>query len=193
MIRQPAVAGAFYPENKSELEKTIAFFINMIDEKELLSEKLEEAKAFVAPHAGYIYSGYVAAYTYLALSKVLAKRRVDTIVVIGPNHMGLGDFVNISLADWQTPLGIAKNDTELSQEIVSQNEMFSTNEEEIADEHSVEVQIPFIQYVSKGVSQNPKFCFICMTDQSKEASEIVGKAILKASEKLKREIVVVAS
>ena len=188
MLRKPAVAGAFYPSSKQELEKAVDLLLKRVDEKVFEGLDLSKAVAFVAPHAGYPYSGQVAAYTYRALSQA-AKRGIETVVIIGPNHMGLGEFANVSLSDWETPLGIAKNDIELSRELCRQEPRFSTNEDEIAEEHSVEVQVPFIQQTLAG----KKFAFICMSDQSKEASKEVAEALLKASEKLQREIAVVAS
>ena len=189
MTRKPAVAGAFYPGTRTELEKTIDFLLSSVDKSRLEKLDFSKALAFVAPHAGYVYSGYVAAYTYYALSETAKKRKIDTVAIIGPNHMGLGDFANVSLEDWETPLGIAKNDVELANELCKEEPRFSTDSSEIKEEHSVEVQVPFVQRL---LGQY-RFLFICMSDQSEEASKAVAEALLKASEELGREVIVVAS
>lgn len=188
MARKPAVAGTFYPGSKKELISMLDFLFSKVDVKKL-SYDFSNAKAFVAPHAGYEYSGIVAAYTYSALKQRFTARPADTIVIIGPNHMGLSRFVNVSLEDWETPLGMAKNDTELSEEIAKQDRRISTYEEEIAEEHSIEVQVPFMQYLLGDV----KYSFVCMTDQSLKASRELAKAIYAAASKLNRQIIVIAS
>jgi len=186
MVRFPAVAGSFYPKDKEELSKLIGMLIKKAGAP---SKEALNSIAFIAPHAGYIYSGYVAAYTYLALAEAAKHRSINTFVIIGPNHMGIGDFVNVSLSDWQTPLGIAKNDIEFSNELIRQNKKFTTSEYEIEQEHSVEVQVPFIQYLLP----NAKFAFLCMSDQGEEASIAVSKAVSGAAEKLKKKVIVIAS
>ncbi len=185
MLRRPAVSGSFYPSEAGEVEAMLDRFI---DDAEL-EFKVSHPKAFVAPHAGYIYSGYVAAYAYKALRDYSYKNKIDTFVVIGPNHYGTSKFATVSLADWETPLGIAENDIEMSKEIASFSSKFSTNENEEAQEHSVEVQIPFLQFLFK----NPMFCFICMSNQSLGASKIVCDAVLHAGRKSNRKIMVIAS
>ncbi|MGC8629128.1 MAG: AmmeMemoRadiSam system protein B [Candidatus Micrarchaeia archaeon] len=186
-MRPPFAAGSFYPESKDELVKLIDLLFKQVDASKV--KEAEKGIAFVAPHAGYIYSGYVAAYTYLAIAERVKKTGLSTFVIIGPDHNGSGDFVNVSLDDFETPLGVAKNDRKLSELISGFDKRFSTSKEEIAEEHSVEVQIPFLQRLFP----QAQFCFICMTDQSIEASKIVSNAIDHASGKLGRDVLVIAS
>ncbi|MEM3180863.1 MAG: AmmeMemoRadiSam system protein B [Candidatus Micrarchaeaceae archaeon] len=189
MVRKPAVAGMFYPGSKTDLSKMLDLLFKSVDKSKIDTAEIKKASGFVAPHAGYEYSGYVAAYTYSALLEYAADKHVDTFVIVGPNHMGYADFVTVSLEDWETPLGIAKNDTEFSKEVSVYDKRFSTSESEIAEEHSIEVQVPFIQHLF----QEPKFAFICMSDQGAGASKAVCDAVLSASKKLGRRIAFIAS
>lgn len=186
MIRKPAVAGTFYPSRSKELKEMIDKFMQ---KAKVDTEMAFKAMCFVAPHAGYVYSGQVAAHTYKALCESSKKRKIDTFIVLGPNHMGYAEFATVSLNDWETPLGIAKNDYQLSKQIASFNKSFSTNEEEIAHEHSIEVQVPFMQ----SLFPDAHYAFICMSDQSLHASRLVTDAILVAIEELNRSVMVIAS
>ncbi len=183
MARRPSFAGTFYPADPKELEELIAKQMLKAD-----TMALAETKAFVAPHAGYHYSGQVAAYTYAALQQAHAKKKFDTLVVIGPNHTGYGRPIAVSLDDWQTPLGTVKNDRELSETIAGMPDMYA---DEIAHafEHSVEVQLPFIQKTIGEV----KCVFICMGDQSYEASVALTSAIVSAAKNKGRKITILAS
>ncbi|MDE1855374.1 MAG: MEMO1 family protein [Candidatus Micrarchaeota archaeon] len=183
MIRRPAVAGTFYPADPRELEELIG---RQLEKTE--SAALAETKAFVAPHAGYKYSGQVAAYTYSALQQAHSKKKFDTIIIIGPNHTGYGRPIAVSLDDWQTPLGVVKNDRELSEMIAEMPDMYA-DEMAHAFEHSVEVQLPFIQKALGEVN----CAFICMGDQSYEASVALSQAIMSACKRKKRNTAVLAS
>ena len=97
--RETAVAGAFYPGKKEELEKNLTELFEGIP-------KQDKASCVVAPHAGYAYSGKTAAYSFKAL------KESKTFVLVGPSHTGLGDPISVSDADeWETPLGKAAVDT----------------------------------------------------------------------------------
>ncbi|MEM0148641.1 MAG: MEMO1 family protein [Candidatus Micrarchaeaceae archaeon] len=184
MFRHPAVAGAFYPNDKAWIKK----FISSAIDDAVLQVDASKAISFVAPHAGYIYSGKTAAYTYKALKTALLHRRIDTFVIIGPNHTGYGKPIAVSSMDWETPLGIVKNDNALSNEI-AKHEFITIDEEAHEYEHSIEVQLPFLQMVAN----EPKCVFICMGDQSLEASKVLSNAIIDASNALGRRIAVIAS
>ncbi len=183
MIRKPAFAGTFYPADPKELEELIF--------KQILqtpAKALAESKAFVAPHAGYTYSGQVAAHTYAALRQAHEKEKFDTFVIIGPNHTGYGRPMAVSFDDWQTPLGVVRNDKELSQTLADMPDL-SADEMAHAFEHSVEVQLPFLQ---RSVGDQ-KCVFICMGDQSYEAASTLSSAIIQAAKMKKRKIAVIAS
>ncbi len=183
-IRKSAVAGQFYPANK---DKLLAFVKESIEAAKIEGD-FSNAVAYVAPHAGYIYSGYVAGHTYKAL---MHNSNIDNItaIVIGPNHTGIGTAVSISEKDWETPLGIVKVDMELAKEIVKNSDVAVFDESAHTFEHSVEVQLPFLQYASK----NARFVPICMGDQSTEVSEGLADSIKEAQEALGRNIAIIAS
>ncbi len=183
MIRKPAVAGQFYPDQEGELSRMLDKLL--ADSK---AEVVAEGIAFVAPHAGYAYSGAIAAHTYAALRSAHSKRKFDSLVVIGPNHTGYGSPIAVSMDDWQTPLGVVKNDIELSKLIASMPDM-SADDIAHGFEHSVEVQLPFMQKTLPGVSSS----FICMGDQSYKASVGLTNAITVAAKRLGRRMAVIAS
>ena len=185
-MREQVFAGSFYPADKNE---TIAFIKNAMKNANVDEKNVENAYSYVSPHAGYIYSGKTAAFTYKALSVNKNIDEIETIVIIGPNHTGFGQPISISLKDWKTPIGIAKNDEKLSNAIVRSSDYISINEDAHAQEHSIEVQLPFLQFATN----QKKFVFICMGDQSTNASVLLSDAILKAEEKTKRKITVLAS
>jgi AmmeMemoRadiSam system protein B len=144
--------------------------------------------AVVAPHAGWIYSGQTAAYSYQAI-KNSAPAIGAVFVVLSPNHTGYGAAVSVSELDWQTPLGIAKNDAELRSELLKASPVFEVAEEAHATEHSVEVQLPFLQHFFAEFSFVP----ITFLDQSLEAARAVGNALAAAASKTKKKVFVVAS
>ncbi len=187
MARKPAVAGAFYPKSAQRLRSDIG---SMLDGAHGGVGAVDGVLSFVAPHAGYMYSGAVAAYAYRALETAWAAKIFETVVVIGPNHTGEGDPLAVSMEDWETPLGIVKNDTELAGEIVDGgNGAITVDEAAHTGEHSVEVQLPFLQMVAG----KARCAFICMGDQSPAAAEALADAILWAEERMGRRVTVLAS
>ena len=185
-MRYEAFAGSFYTFDKKGLGQ---FIDKALQEANVDKGIAEHAVSFVAPHAGYIYSGRVAAYTYKAINIMANTRKVDTFIIIGPNHTGYGTPISVSAQDWHMPFGIVKNDFELSKLITEKSNYINLDESAHSNEHSIEVQLPFLQ---KTV-ENPKCVFICMGDQSIEASRELAKAVLDASKELGREIAIIAS
>jgi hypothetical protein len=179
-------AGSFYPGKDGELSK---FIDGAMGSAEVDPKAVEGAVAYVAPHAGYEYSGKTAAFTYKAMRYSKNAASADSVVVVGPNHTGKGAPIAVSTSDWETPLGIAQNDTELSNAIASTSESLYIDEDAHRGEHSIEVQLPFLQRVLAG----KKFCFVCLGDQSVGSSELLADAILKASRSLGRKVAVLAS
>lgn len=134
MIRKPAVAGQFYPEAREELKKLIsAFGIERPPHR-------NKTIACILPHAGYIYSGKVAA-------SVLAASEIGIVcVLVGPNHTGYGAPASIMrTGEWQTPLGNVKIDTPLADKIIGYSNCLTEDEAAQAYEHSVEVEVPLLQ------------------------------------------------
>ncbi|RLF80200.1 AmmeMemoRadiSam system protein B, partial [Thermococci archaeon] len=142
MIRYPAVAGSFYPVGK-ELKLMLDEFFR--DLGELGKER--KITAGVAPHAGYIFSGYTASRTYKAIYK---DGLPETFVIIGPNHTGIGSPVAIYPDGiWRTPMGDIEIDEELAKAIAKHSNLADLDELAHKYEHSLEVQVPFIQYISQ--------------------------------------------
>jgi MEMO1 family protein len=184
-MRRSVFDGSFYPLNKAKLDA----FIRNATEEATMPEKLGSAVSYVAPHAGYAYSGKIAAFTYKAIKTNPNIENIDTIIVVGPNHTGLGRPISVSGEDWETPMGRSLNDRELSSAIAGASEYIEMDEQAHENEHSIEVQLPFLQCLFP----KKRLAFICMGDQSTEASEILSKSIISAAEGLKRRIIVIAS
>ena len=164
-VRPPALAGFFYPEIKKELEETI--------DKFLKGAPKTKAKilGLVLPHADYTYSGSVAAFGF----KNLSKEKIDTVIIIGDSHYEYFDGVSIyDKGEWLTPLGKVKIDADLAQKIISESKRFFFKSSAHLQEHSIEVQLPFLQRVLKDFKIVP----IIFGSENKDWEEL-GKAILK--------------
>jgi AmmeMemoRadiSam system protein B len=174
MARKPAVAGGFYPGNEKDLRLTV---------KAMLSgagDAVPGAAGAVSPHAGYVYSGATAAKAISSLGPA------DTFVVIGPNHRGAGTSLAVSMDDWQTPMGVVECDGEFAGALSSPLE---SDERAHHDEHSIEVQLPFVQYLYP----DARVVCICMGDQSQGAATAVAESVLDAKKEIGRDVRVVAS
>ncbi|BES82487.1 AmmeMemoRadiSam system protein B [Pyrodictium abyssi] len=190
--RLPAVAGMFYEADAEALKAQIEWAFRhplgpgklpvVSDERQPLS------KGFVVPHAGYMYSGPIAANSYFQMA---AEGPAETYVIIGPNHTGLGEIVSVYPGGaWVTPLGEVEVDTELARAIVGASSFAAPDEKAHLYEHSVEVQVPFLQYM---FGDRFRIVPIVVYEQTPEIAEDLGKAILEAAEKTGRDIVVIAS
>ena len=136
IIRLAKVAGAFY---ENEVEKLSANLSNLWPQENIQPKKCLGA---VIPHAGYIYSGPVAAQVYANMELA------ETYILLGPNHTGLGE--RLALANhtyWETPLGRVKVNQDICQEILTKCPDVRKNNQAHAEEHALEVQLPFLQYI----------------------------------------------
>ena len=190
-IRYPVVAGYFYESDPELLKKQIEeSFLHPIGPGSLPrvnNSRVKTSIGYVSPHAGYMYSGPVAAHTYYMLAK---EGKPDTIIIAGPNHTGLGTGVSVMIEGvWKTPLGDAVIDTELAKNIVKNSEYAAPDELAHMEEHSVEVQIPFLQYLFGNIKIVP----IVLMLQTPSVAKDLANAINKASEELNRDIVFIAS
>lgn len=144
MIRPPAVAGRFYPDDPSRLRSEVDSFLARGSQ-----EKKTRAIACVVPHAGYVYSGSVAGEVY---SRLEIPRRV---ILVGPRHYPRGSALAIhSDGAWQTPLGLAPVDHLLAEKIVRAFPELREDTVAHSSEHSLEVQLPFLQQIV------PSFAFV---------------------------------
>lgn len=179
-MREPVVAGQFYPGTRAGIEKVFKGFVNR-------AEKKEDAKGVVMPHAGYGYSGRVAGAT---ISAVNLK---STYLILGPNHTGMGTaFGLMSNEDWQTPLGEVGVDKKLAQAILSSSRFIKEDKLAHTEEHSIEVQIPFLQYCS---SADFKILPLVIASADLNALQNVGKELAQAIKKIgiENDVLIIAS
>ncbi|MCI4326767.1 MAG: AmmeMemoRadiSam system protein B [Thermoplasmata archaeon] len=143
--RRPAVAGAFYPADGAALAKAVeASFLDRRGPGELPTRhrsRDRSLRAIVVPHAGYVYSGPIAARAY---ARVAADAPARSILVLGVDHHGLGPAAALSERPWTTPLGVVPGDPELSGAL--RTGPVTVDESAHRREHSIEVQLPFLQY-----------------------------------------------
>jgi AmmeMemoRadiSam system protein B/AmmeMemoRadiSam system protein A len=177
MTRQAVVAGQFYPAQAAKLSEMIR---GMVDEK---AEK-EDVIGLVSPHAGYIYSGPVAG---AVISRVRFK---DTFIIIGPNHTGMGKPLSIMTeGTWETPLGQVEIDSTLAKKILATSKHLQGDSRAHQHEHSIEVQLPFLQYFKKDIRIVP----ITIAYADPAIYKELGKEIAQAVKGLKKEVVIIAS
>ncbi len=144
--RNPAVAGAFYPDDEKELSRMIEKYLKEAKDIEIKGK----LRGLVEPHAGYVYSGPVAAYGYKLLVK--QKPQPTKIILVGPSHVGM--FIGAAeggYSEWITPLGVVKSEG-LS---LPDKTLANIYPQVHAPEHCLEVQIPFLQKVLKDFTIYP--------------------------------------
>jgi hypothetical protein len=177
MIREPAVAGRFYPGNSSKLRLEIESYLSKPDSP-------LDAKAIVSPHAGYVYSGGVAGAVF---SAVILPRR---FIILGPNHTGMGAPLALAPAgDWRTPFGLAAVDAGLNRRLLEECPMLQEDRAAHAREHSLEVQIPFLQARLDTFS----FSAICVGTADYTQLESLGHAIARVIRAESESILIVCS
>jgi AmmeMemoRadiSam system protein B/AmmeMemoRadiSam system protein A len=139
-IREPIVAGQFYPGDKAELDKTIDGFFARAE----LPALDKYIRGLIVPHAGYIYSGQMAAYAY----KILQNQKISRVILIGNSHKEYFDGIaNSSFDYYQTPLGEIKIDKDFIEKIKTKSSKFVYQKQAEANDHILEVQIPFLQKI----------------------------------------------
>jgi len=196
-VRQPyAALIGFYPADPQELEEAIkrSFLDERLGPGRLPGPPTREAPlplGGVAPHAGYSYSGPAAAHLYLELAESLY--RPDTVVIIGTNHTGRGGiFTATTYWDlWRTPLGDVPVDKEFVEELARRYPGLVDDPSAHAEEHSVEVELPFLQYTYHGHSWS--LVPIVAKDATPRIAREMASALLGAAEALGRRMLVIAS
>ncbi len=186
-VRTPAVAGSFYPKTNQELKKTIHdCFVHEYGPKKL--PPISGGKKIfgvVSPHAGYMYSGPIAANSYYEISE----QKPDLVIIVGPNHWGIGaDVATMKDTIWKTPLGDVEVDTESAIEINKISKIIELDFFSHSKEHSLEVQIPILQ---ETFSHKFKILPIILNDQSYKTAKEVGLAVAKIAKDKK--CVIIAS
>jgi AmmeMemoRadiSam system protein B len=179
MLRSPAVAGQFYPGNEASLVKTLNDLI-----PDIQPEEKKEALAVISPHAGYIYSGGVAGET---IGRVNVPRDV---IILGPNHTGHG--ATVALMDqgaWEMPMGEVPVNEELAAEIAGSSSQIQVDEVAHRFEHSLEVQIPFLQHMQKNLTIAP----LVVSHVSYQTCVSVGNGLAEVIKKYGKPVLIVAS
>ena len=185
-IRKPVVAGSFYPGDPVTLTRQIADFYKKAKKEDVPGEIV----AIIAPHAGYVYSGQVAAYGF----KLLEGLKFDVVVVISPSHVYAFSGSSIyNGSAYQTPLGEIEVDKKLAKEISNLDQDVNLSDKGHAisgmrGEHSLEVELPFLQIVLSDFKLIP----IVMGDQDYQSCQALGQALSKAL-KNKRALIVAST
>ena len=177
MIRQPAVAGQFYPGTEQALRRELQ---QLIPENSLK----RHAIGVISPHAGYIYSGSTA-------GKLLAGITIPrAVIILGPNHHGIGSLAALSPEDaWQTPLGTVPIEKRLAGLIQQQVPAVQEDAAAHLREHSLEVQVPFLQFLRPDVAIVP----LCLAFGDYAGCEIVGNGIAAAIKEYDEPVLILAS
>ncbi len=176
MVRLPAVSGQFYPADRETLSHELDLLIPQGGDK-------IKAVGAICPHAGYMFSGSIAGEVYSGIQPA------GTYVILSPNHNGCGARFSVSCENWKTPLGEVAVDTELIDSIMGKTDLLANDASAHSEEHSIEVQLPFIQRISPGAKIVP------ITVQFGAMPEIteIGCSIAEAVKELKRDVVIISS
>jgi len=178
MTRKPAVAGQFYPGTRDPLRETIAALTDPGADR-------KKAVAVVSPHAGYVYSGPVAGTLFSSI------HLPALVVILGPGHREIAPLFAIQAkGGWLTPLGESPVDAELASAILERSADVEEDEQAHRGEHSLEVQLPFIQYFRPDAAIVP----ICVSHRADfDRLEALGRMLAEAVRAVGRETLIVAS
>lgn len=168
-IRKSVIAGTWYPGKPEILRTEIENFLHDIPDRKIDGR----IAGLIVPHAGYVYSGQVAAYAYKSIKGEL----FDAIIVIGPSHRTF--FHGVSLYNrggYETPLGVVPVDVTLANDIMAQSNMISHIPAAHAEEHSIEIQLPFLQVILGEFHFVP----VIMGEQNRQTCETLAESIFMA-------------
>jgi AmmeMemoRadiSam system protein B len=177
--RYPAVAGSWYAGTanslRNQLEELFTHRLGPQSLPRVVDDGPRNVVGLVVPHAGYMASGPVAAHAYHRLAR---DGRPDVVVIFGPNHTGRGSMLALmNEGVWRTPLGDAQIDTETADHILKASNIIDADESAHVYEHSIELQLPFLQYL---YGSNFTFVPICFMMQDLDSSREVGQAVASA-------------
>lgn len=175
--REPAVCGQFYPSNPDKLKKMISGYVRSENEKKTVL-------GLISPHAGYIYSGHVAGAVFSGINIP------DDVVLLGPNHTGMGEKVAL-MPDgvWETPLGDVEVNQELAKCLLTGSSKLRKDYMAHTREHSLEVQLPFLQYLNPSVRIVP----ITLMHGSYGDLKNIGIAVAEGIREYKKTVLIVVS
>jgi AmmeMemoRadiSam system protein B/AmmeMemoRadiSam system protein A len=143
-VREPAVAGLFYPRDAAELRQTVQQHLENVTDLPKIDGRII---ALIVPHAGIVYSGQIAAYSY----KLLEHSNIKKVILCGPSHRYPFRGISVYGPDvtWRTPLGDVPCDDVLCKQMIDHNKMISVLSAAHQQEHCLEVQLPYLQTVLK--------------------------------------------
>ncbi|MBI5178954.1 MAG: AmmeMemoRadiSam system protein B [Nitrospinae bacterium] len=166
-IRPPAVAGTFYPNDKTTLLNEVQGYLHAVTEGEF-----EAVMAAIVPHAGWYYSGHVAGAVFGTITVP------DRVIIIGPNHRGMGAPVALDTTDgWLFPFGVVPVDRELCSLLLEHSAMMEPDAVAHAFEHSLEVIVPFLY----ARNQKVRFAPICLGTHDGDSLKDLAQAVAKAA------------
>ncbi len=179
VVRQAAVAGSFYPGSSRELRQLVeSCFTSSLGPGALPQVAVSGPRqiiGLICPHAGIIYSGPAAARGFF---QVASDGKPEHVIILGPNHRGVGTSLAVSTAaEWETPLGKVKVDEVGARNLLAESTKLKKDDAAHAYEHSLEIQLPFLQYL---YGDEFNILPVCMGSQDLATSQEVGKAIARA-------------
>ncbi|MEI6828093.1 MAG: AmmeMemoRadiSam system protein B [Desulfuromonadales bacterium] len=177
MQRQPAVAGQFYPGSKEQLRTALSQLIQSFPAP-------QPVKGIISPHAGYIYSGAIAGQLFGRITIP------GTVLIIGPNHHGVGEAAALYPdGEWLTPLGVTAINSRLNELLLQHGRYLRSDTVAHRNEHSLEVQLPFMQYLRPDVT----IAALCIGHGDYAPLRDIGHGIAAAIREFGEEVLIVAS
>lgn len=177
-MRQPAVADRFYPGSAKSLEQLLRNLYANSPTTDLIN-----ATAVVSPHAGYVYSGQLAAQTIGSINVP------ECVLILGPNHHGKGKPIALSVEDWLIPTGEIANNTTLGNLLLEHSPRIQVDEIAHRFEHSLEVQVPLLHFIQKNISITP----LVISQLSFELCEELAGQIAQAIQGYSGDVLILAS
>lgn len=169
-IRESVIAGTWYPGNPDKLRKAILEYLAKASATSLSGRLV----GLVAPHAGYMYSGPVAAYAY----KLLEGKPVKKVLIMAPSHRAYFNGASVDdVAGYRTPLGVVPVDRVLAQKLMAHQDLFSHVPQAHAQEHSLEIQLPFLQVVLGTFQMIPVLIGDVTLDGCRRLAHAVAEAV----------------
>ncbi len=168
-IKKPNVAGQFYTANPERLRSEIRSFLDRVEDS-----PPRDVRILVAPHAGYMYSGQIAAYGY----KQVENKKFNTVVILAPSHhYGFPGISVWTQGGLETPLGVAEIDEEFAQKLVEADPLFVHEPGAFDQEHSLEVELPFLQVVQPQAKIVPVIMGQCKFETLERLAEVLNDLI----------------
>lgn len=199
MARRATVSGQFYASEQKELERQIVgCFKGKFGSGMPGHKKNKKIYGIIAPHAGYEYSGQCASWAYREIAE---SENCDVFIIIGVNHQSPKSGVIISMEDFETPFGVVKNEKSFARKMIEESKSMKLkklslsviqDEDVHAFEHSIEVQLPFLQYVIKN-SGDLRIVPIILSDYTYDGCKSLAQLIAEVSKQLKKKICIIAS